>query len=151
MHFFGLSFISTCGAFQWFFSLGERTGCIGYLVLRCHLSTFLSHSNNTSFFLLVFFDKFWQKHFVNMWGHYGSMVMGVYSRPFNKVLGLTINILWWYKPFIYKRSCPIFFLRIRLWWFHICVPSFVFSINPFWRNVFLRLRGAPTSFNHAFM
>jgi hypothetical protein len=28
------------------------------------------------------------------------MVMGIYLRPFNKVLGSTTNLFWWYKPFI---------------------------------------------------
>lgn len=46
-----------------------------------------------------------------MWGHYGSKVMGVYSRPLSKVLGLTTNLLWWCRPFIYKGSYPICFSR----------------------------------------
>jgi hypothetical protein len=46
-----------------------------------------------------------------MWGHYGTKVMGVYSRLFNMVLGPTSNFLWWYKCFVYGRLCPIYFSR----------------------------------------
>jgi len=44
-----------------------------------------------------------------MWGHYESMFMGVLSRPLNKALSSTINILWWYMPFFYGGLCPIYF------------------------------------------
>jgi hypothetical protein len=33
--------------------------------------------------------------------------MGVFSRPFNEVLGLTVDILWWCRPSFYGRLCPI--------------------------------------------
>jgi hypothetical protein len=46
-----------------------------------------------------------------MWGHYGSKIMGVFLKPFNEALGLTTNILWWYKPSIYGGLCPIYFFR----------------------------------------
>ncbi len=108
--FFGWVFFSTCGAYQWFSSLGKCIGCIGHFFLMCHSSTFLFHSNSTSF-LFVSFGKFQQKHFAGMWGHYGSRVMGVYLGPLNKALGPTTNHLWWYMPFIYKELCPICFSR----------------------------------------
>jgi hypothetical protein len=46
-----------------------------------------------------------------MWGHYGSKIIGVFSRPFNEVLGLITNILWWYKPSFYGGLCHICFSR----------------------------------------
>jgi len=55
-----------------------------------------------------------------MWGHYrsrivgvfsGSKTMGVFLGPLGKGLGLTTNILWWYKPSFYGRLCPICFSR----------------------------------------
>jgi hypothetical protein len=44
-----------------------------------------------------------------MRGHYGSKVFGIYSKPLNEALGSTTNLLWWYRPFIYGRLCPICF------------------------------------------
>jgi hypothetical protein len=109
--FFGWSFISGCGAYKWSY-IGRCLGYFGHFVLLCHSSTFLSHSDKTSFFfLLVFFGRFQQESYANMWGHYGSRVMGVYSGPLNRALGLTIDLLWWYRPFIYGGLCPICFFK----------------------------------------
>jgi hypothetical protein len=33
--------------------------------------------------------------------------MGIYSGPFSEASGPTIDIFWWYKPFIYGGLCPI--------------------------------------------
>jgi hypothetical protein len=49
-----------------------------------------------------------------MWvyvGHYGFRIMGVFLGPFSEALGLTINILWWYRPSLYERLCPICFFK----------------------------------------
>jgi len=46
-----------------------------------------------------------------MWGHYGSRIMGVFSRPFKKASSLTTDILWWYRPSLYGGLCPIYFYR----------------------------------------
>ncbi len=46
-----------------------------------------------------------------MWGCYGSKIVGVFSRPLNEVLGLTTNILWWYRPSFYGGLCCICFSR----------------------------------------
>jgi hypothetical protein len=46
-----------------------------------------------------------------MWGHHGSRIVGIFSRPLNGVLGLTIDILWWYRPFFYGGLCFIYFFR----------------------------------------
>jgi hypothetical protein len=46
-----------------------------------------------------------------MWGHYGSKIMKVFLGPLNEVLGLTTNILWWYKLSLYGGLCPICFSR----------------------------------------
>jgi len=104
-------FFSRHGAYQWSSSLGRGTSCIRHFVLMCCLLTFSSHLNNTFFFLPIFFGEFWQKHYASMWGHYGSRVMGVYLRPLSEALGLTTNLFWWYRPFIYGRLCPIYFSR----------------------------------------
>ncbi len=61
------------------------------------------HLDNTSFlFLHVSFGEFWYKNYASVWGQYGSWVMGVYSRPFNGVWSSTTNVLWWYRPFIWR-------------------------------------------------
>jgi hypothetical protein len=77
----------------------------------CSSSTFLFHIKNTFFFLLVSFNRFWQANYAGMWEHYGSKIMGVFSGPLSKVLGSTIDILWWYRPSFYGGLCPIFFSR----------------------------------------
>jgi len=46
-----------------------------------------------------------------MWGHYGSKIMGVISGPFSEASSVTINIFWWYRPFLYGGLCPILFFR----------------------------------------
>jgi hypothetical protein len=46
-----------------------------------------------------------------MWGHYGSRIIRALSRALNETSGLTINILWWYKPFFYGGLCPIRFSK----------------------------------------
>jgi len=46
-----------------------------------------------------------------MWGHYGSMIKGVFSRFVSKVLGLNTDIFWWYKLFLYGGLFPICFSR----------------------------------------
>jgi hypothetical protein len=33
--------------------------------------------------------------------------MGVYLGPFSRALGPTTDLLWWYRPLIYKGLCPI--------------------------------------------
>jgi hypothetical protein len=78
----------------------------------CNSLTFLSHVDNIFFFfLLVFFGGFGQKNYANMCGHYGSKIMGVFSGPISETLGSTTNILWWYKPSLYGKLCPIYFSR----------------------------------------
>jgi hypothetical protein len=44
-----------------------------------------------------------------MWGHYGSKIVGIFLWPFSKVVGLTTDLLLWYKLFIYGRLCPMCF------------------------------------------
>jgi hypothetical protein len=39
------------------------------------------------------------------------MIVGVFSRLLNEVLGLITDILWWYKPYIYGGLCPNCFSR----------------------------------------
>jgi hypothetical protein len=58
--FFEWSFISKRGTYSWSSSPGRRPCCFGHFVLVCSSLTFLCHTDNTSFFLHVFFGKFWQ-------------------------------------------------------------------------------------------
>jgi hypothetical protein len=46
-----------------------------------------------------------------MWGHYGSKLVGILSRPFNKTSNSTSDILWWYKFFSMEDYAPFAFLR----------------------------------------
>jgi hypothetical protein len=92
-------------------SLGRCIGCFGHFAFMCCSLTFLYHSNNTSFFILVFFSGFRQKKYASMWGHYESKVMGIYLGPLNEALGLTTNFFQWYRFFIYGRLCPICFSK----------------------------------------
>jgi hypothetical protein len=106
MHFFERGFILGRDIYWWSSFFGIHTCCFGHFIFMCHLSTFLSHSNNTFFFFLhVSFGRFWQENCVNMWGNYGSRVMRVYSRPFSKALHLTTNIFWWYRPYFCGGLC----------------------------------------------
>jgi hypothetical protein len=45
----------------------------------------------------------------------------------------------------------LLFYGVRLWWFRICVIGFVFSIDLFWKSMFLRLKGAHTCFSHVYV
>ncbi len=97
-------------AYQWSSSLGRHLGCFGHFVLMCSSLTFLSHSDSTSFFfLLISFGEFWQEIYVNMWGHYGSRIMGVFLVPLHVASNLTIDILWWCKPCLYGGWCHLLF------------------------------------------
>jgi hypothetical protein len=139
---FGWGFISGHGTYQWSSFPRKCLGCFGHFVFMCNLSTFLFHMGNTSFFfLLVFFGGFRWETYVSMWGHYGSKIMGIFSRPFSKTLGPTFNLLWWYKFFLSMEDyAPFVFLMNWILRFHICAQGFVFSIDPFWKNMFPRLR-----------
>jgi hypothetical protein len=110
--FFGWGFILGCGAYWQSSSLKRCLGCFGHFVLMCSSLTFLSHTNRTSFFILsVSFNGFQQESYINMWGHYGSKILGVFLRPLNEASCLTTDILWWYRPFFYGKVCPIWFSR----------------------------------------
>jgi lipid-A-disaccharide synthase-like uncharacterized protein len=37
--------------------------------------------------------------------------MGVYSKPFNKALSPTIDLLWWYESLIYGTLCRIYLFK----------------------------------------
>jgi hypothetical protein len=45
----------------------------------------------------------------------------------------------------------LLFKGVGFEWFYICALNFVFLIDTFWRNMFLKLNGAHTCFNHAYM
>jgi hypothetical protein len=67
--------------------------------------------DNTSFFLSISFGKFQHDSYASMRGQYGSKIVRAFSGPFIKASSSTINIFWWYKPFIYGGLCPIYFSR----------------------------------------
>jgi len=48
---------------------------------------------------------------VNMCGHYGSKVLGVYSGFLSEAPSSIPNLFWWYKPFIYGNLCFICFYK----------------------------------------
>jgi hypothetical protein len=110
--FFKWNFILGRGTYQWFSSPRRCLGCFGHFILMCNSTTFLSHMDNVTFFFLhVSFSEFQQENYAGMWGHYESKIVGVFSRPFNETSGSTTNILWRYRPFLYGRLRPHFFLR----------------------------------------
>jgi len=46
-----------------------------------------------------------------MWGRYGSRIAGVFLGPFSEALDLTTDILRWYNLFLFRKLCPIYFLK----------------------------------------
>ncbi len=101
--------IAYSSGFKWLYLICWIS-CFGHFVFMCHLSTFLSHLDNfSSFFFPVFFGGFQWDIYASMWGHYGSKVMGVYSRPLSKTLGSTTDLFWWYKLFYLWRFVPHLF------------------------------------------
>jgi len=46
-----------------------------------------------------------------MWGHYGSNIVKVFSKPLIEMSSSTTNIFWWYKPSFYGGLCPIRFFN----------------------------------------
>jgi len=81
------------------------------------LFSFVAHQLLISlkqYFLLLLSYFFWWvsiKKLCRCVGHYGSKVMGLYSRPLSKALNPTIDLFWWYRPFNYGGLCPICFFR----------------------------------------
>jgi len=67
--------------------------------------------NTFFFFLLICFGRFRHENYAHMWGHYGSKIVGVFSRPFNQALGLTTNILWWYRLSFMEDYASFAFLK----------------------------------------
>jgi len=106
--FFGWGFILGRDAYRWSPSFGRCPCCFGHFIFMCSSLTFLSHMDNTSFFPISF-GRFQQESYANIWGHYRSKIVGVFSGPLRKMLSLTIDILWWYMPFFYEGLCPIYF------------------------------------------
>jgi len=43
------------------------------------------------------------------------------------------------------------FKGVGFWWFRINAPSFVFSIDLFWKNMFIKLKGAHIFISHVFV
>jgi hypothetical protein len=51
--------------------------------------------------------------------------------------------------YIWRIVYHLFSLGVGLWWLRIYASSFIFSIDPFWKNMFFKLKGVHNSFNHA--
>jgi len=109
--FFGWNFILGCGAYWWSSSLSGCPNYFGFFVFMCNSSTFLFHTDNTSFFFLISLSRFWLKSYASMWGHYGSKIVGIFLRPFNEAWDSTTNIFWWYRPFFMEDCAPSIFIR----------------------------------------
>jgi hypothetical protein len=62
-----------------------------------------------------------------------------------------IDILWWYRPFLYEGLCPIFFLgNWVLVVSYLCSRFRIFDKFAS-EGYFFRLKGAHTCFNHAYV
>ncbi len=77
--------------------------------------------------------------------------MGVFLGSFNEVLGLTINIFWWYKLFFNRGLCPPTFLGS---W--AMVASYLCSRFRIFDRIVLKeydfkIEGGPHLFNHGYM
>jgi len=59
------------------------------------------------YFVLSFLTSFNKKVMQLCGDTMGPGSWEFFSRPFSKVLGLTTDILWWYKPFLHGGLCPI--------------------------------------------
>ncbi len=82
--FFGWGFISKHGTYQWSSSFRRHHVALGILssCVVCQPS-YLTWTT-FSFFFLVFFGEFRHENYVGMWGHNGSKIMGVFSRPLTR-------------------------------------------------------------------
>jgi hypothetical protein len=134
--FFGWGFILRCGTFFMIFFLRDAHVALGILFFVCHLLTFFFCSNKKKFFFFrVFCDEFWHESFASVWSHYGSWVMGVYSKPSSGASTSINNLLWWHRPIIYGKLCPIFFFTKLGFGDFICV----FKVSHIWQTHFGRL------------
>jgi hypothetical protein len=88
-------------------------GCFRHFVPMCNSLTFLFHMDSTYFFFFhVSFGGFRQESYAGMWGHYGSKIVRIFSRPFNEALSSTTNMFSWYRFSLYGKMCPICFSRV---------------------------------------
>jgi len=85
--------------FFWETHMFHWTFCFHVLLIN-----FFFHLNNSSF-SLISFGEF--RQVVGMWKHYGSWVI-IYLGLLNGVSSSASDLLWWYRPFIYGRLCPIY-------------------------------------------
>ncbi len=132
--------------------LGRRRSCFGHLVLICHSLTFLFYLDNSSFFFLPIFLMSFDKRIMLVCGD----IMGPRSWEF--IQDPLVRCQVWLSisfggicPFIYGGLCPFAFLGSLIWWLHIYAPGFIFLIDLFWKNMLIELKGAHTSFSHAFV
>ncbi len=143
--FFGWGIILGHGAYGWSSSPRRCSHCFGHFVFMCSLSTFLFHMNNTSFsFLHVFFGGYWQENYACMCGHYGSRIMGIFSRPLTR----------------HHAQLLISFSGIRLLFTEDCAPStfignwalvapylctrFIIFDRPILEDYVFQIKGGPT-------
>ncbi len=76
-----------------------------------------------------------------MWGPYGFRVMGFYLRSLSEAPNPTIDLFWWYRPFIYGSLClpyafigswalVVLYLCLRFHIFHRPVlEKYVFQVD----------------------
>jgi hypothetical protein len=107
----------------------------------CSLLTFLSHTDITSFFFHpISFGGLRQENYVGMWGHYGSKIIGIFSKPLSKVSSSTTDILWGIgllamedcAPFIFLKSWALVVLnlcfRFRIF-YKLILKAYVFHVE----------------------
>ncbi len=145
--FFGWGFILGHGTYQWYSFVRKHTCCIDifsscvihwpfyFIQTICPFSSFLS--------FLTSFNKRVMKVCGDImhprsWESIQGPLMGYHVQLLIYFHGISLLSI--------KKLCPIYFSKgIRLW-FHICVLSFVFFIDPFWKSMFFRLKGGPHLF-----
>jgi hypothetical protein len=109
--FFECGFILRHGTYWWSSSLGKRPSYFGHFIFIYSSLTFLSHTDNTSsFFLPVSFGRFRQVSYTNMWGHYGSNIMKVFSGHLSETSSSITNIFSDTGLFFMEDCAPSIFL-----------------------------------------
>jgi hypothetical protein len=95
---------------------GSYLAGFGHFVLTYSSLTLLFHTDNSSFFfLLVYFGGFHHDSYVGMWGHYGSKIVGVFTRPHSKMLNSTIDLFWYIGLSLWRIVPHLFFSKVWFW------------------------------------
>jgi hypothetical protein len=113
---FWMRFYFKSGAYWWFFFLWKTHKLLWAFCLHVSLIDLLfSLKQYFFYFLHVFFGRFQQNSYVDMWGHYGSNVMGVYLGPIQGPLAehqAQLLISFGGIGLLFMKNCaPIYFSR----------------------------------------